>query len=193
MTRKLIAATAIALPLIAGGCMQHHWAPGPEATKSFGVASGQCKLVALSGGSYTAASGSPQFVGTAMGAAAIGGAIRQQNTYNACMEAQGFVEADQQQAQPAEAQTVHATAVSVETDETIIAKAQRTCAAMDPSLGDFYKKCVAERSPRGYGGGLSAAPPRGQLAALRWQSAKKGQATSSACFRGRPAPRRRSP
>ncbi len=86
-----------ALCMLATGCVQHNWAAGPDATIPFGRASGQCKLAAMgaAGGGFVGAAGSPRFVATAVGAGliagAIGSAVRQQNTYNACLEAQGFV------------------------------------------------------------------------------------------------------
>ncbi len=86
-----------ALCLLATGCVQHQWAAGPDATVPFGRASGQCKMIAMGqgGGGFVGAYGSPRFVATAVGvglvAGAIGSAVRQQNTYNACMEASGFV------------------------------------------------------------------------------------------------------
>jgi hypothetical protein len=96
LTRRLglIVATAALLC----GCAAHTWAPGPQVSGNFGATSGRCKLVAMgapSGGGFVAASGSPRFVGTVVGASvlagAIGSAVRQQNIYNACMEANGFV------------------------------------------------------------------------------------------------------
>ena len=99
------------------------------------------------------ASGSPQFVGTAVGSAqignAIGGAVRQQNIFNACMEAQGFVATDQ----PGEKPPAASLPSTLETDETIIERARVTCSSMDPTLGAFYAECVAERSPRSEHGG----------------------------------------
>jgi hypothetical protein len=146
----------VALGLIPG-CVQHTWAPGPEVTKSLGVASGECKLVAISGaggGGYVVASGSPQFVGTAVGSAqignAVGTAVRQQNIFNACMEAQGFVATDQSGANLPRAAETNET---METDETVRQRAQATCASMDHMLGAFYTRCVAERSPRSEHGG----------------------------------------
>jgi hypothetical protein len=82
-----------------GACAQYSWVPGPAAAgKDFNVAQGQCKLVAMGmptgdGGFY--AQGSPKFVAISTGAyalgSAIGSAVRTQNAFNACMEAQGFV------------------------------------------------------------------------------------------------------
>jgi hypothetical protein len=58
---------------------------------------------APTGGGFVAASGNPRFVGAFVSASvlasAIGSAVRQQNIYNACMEANGFVAVDQQAAQ----------------------------------------------------------------------------------------------
>jgi hypothetical protein len=100
MFKPMAIATAIAVSLCA--CAGHTWAPGPNQTAAdFGSTSGQCKLMAMSGGSgggFVGASGSPRFVGTFVGASvlagAIGSAVRQQNIYNACMEANGFVAVD---------------------------------------------------------------------------------------------------
>lgn len=81
-------------------CAQHTWAPGPSATGDFGVVSGQCKLMAMSGqtSGYVAASGSTRFVAAAVGTSVLVGgiasAVHQQNIYNACMEASGFVVTD---------------------------------------------------------------------------------------------------
>jgi hypothetical protein len=92
---------ALALAVGLGGCAQTtYWMPGPHQDASnFGQVNGQCKMVAMgadSGGGFAYAQGSPQFVGTYLGAvtvaSAIGSAVRQQNAYSACMEAQGFVE-----------------------------------------------------------------------------------------------------
>jgi hypothetical protein len=93
---------ALALGVGLAGCAQHVWAPGPsQKAENFDQASGQCKMVAMganSGGGFAYAQGSPQFVGSYLGAVtvagAIGGAVREQNAYNACMEANGFVVAD---------------------------------------------------------------------------------------------------
>jgi hypothetical protein len=89
------------LCLLSSGCVSHNWVPGPNATGDSGMTSGRCKLAALSGESsgFVAASGNPRFVGIAVGSAMIGQgistAVRQQNIYNACMEASGFVAADE--------------------------------------------------------------------------------------------------
>jgi hypothetical protein len=100
MYRITIAAAGLAVAL--SGCVQHTWAPGPQQIAgNFGQVSGQCKLMALSGGTgggFVAAHGSPQFVGAFVGASviagAIGSAVQQNNIYNACMEANGFITAD---------------------------------------------------------------------------------------------------
>jgi hypothetical protein len=96
-----LGAVSLAVAALAG-CAKHTWAPGPGATMPFGQVSGQCKLMAINGqtSGFVAASGSPKFVAAAVGGAAlgsaIGNAVRQQNIYNACMEANGFVVADGQ-------------------------------------------------------------------------------------------------
>ena len=48
------------------------------------------------GGRVIHAQGSPQFVGTSVVGNDVGGAIREVNTYDACMEASGFQKADNQ-------------------------------------------------------------------------------------------------
>jgi hypothetical protein len=92
-----------AIAFATSGCVASHtWAPGPhQSAASFTETSGRCKLASMganSGDSFAYAQGSPQFVGSYLGAVTIASAIgshnRQQNTYNACMEAAGFVEAD---------------------------------------------------------------------------------------------------
>jgi hypothetical protein len=86
--------------LLMSACVNHTWAPGPQAAGDFGVVSGQCKLLAMSGGSsnFIGASGSPRFVGAVVGGSILGSAVstavRQNEIYNACMESQGFVVAD---------------------------------------------------------------------------------------------------
>jgi hypothetical protein len=92
---------AAALMFGLAGCAQHTWAPGPQAAGTFGQVSGQCKLLAISGGGgggFVGASGSPKFVGAVVGssilAGAVGSAIQQNKIFNACMEAQGFEVAD---------------------------------------------------------------------------------------------------
>jgi hypothetical protein len=99
---KVAAAGAIALALC--GCVASHtWAPGPhQSAANFSETSGRCKLAAMgaadSGSSFAYAQGSPQFVGSYLGAVTIAGVVgahnRGQSAYNACMEASGFVEAD---------------------------------------------------------------------------------------------------
>jgi hypothetical protein len=90
MSRLKLAAVAAGL-LALTGCVQHVWAPAPGTTKTFGVASGECKLTALGAQREFGAVGAPAYVlGAAIGHA-IGNAVRTNVTYNACMEAQGFV------------------------------------------------------------------------------------------------------
>jgi len=93
-----------AVALATSGCVASHtWAPGPhQSAANFAETSGRCKLVSMgaadSGGGFAYAQGSPQFVGSYLGAVTIASAIgahnRGQGSYNACMEANGFVEAD---------------------------------------------------------------------------------------------------
>ena len=93
-----------AVALATSGCVASHtWAPGPhQSAANFTETSGRCKLVSMgaadSGGGFAYAQGSPQFVGSYLGAvtaaSAIGAHNRGQGAYNACMEANGFVEAD---------------------------------------------------------------------------------------------------
>jgi hypothetical protein len=93
--------TAAALAVALSGCVQHTWMPGPQTSADFGSTSGQCKLMAMSGGSgggFVAASGRPAFVGAFVGASvlasAVGSAVQQNQIYNACMESNGFVAVD---------------------------------------------------------------------------------------------------
>jgi hypothetical protein len=86
------------------GCVAHTWAPGPNQTAAnFGQASGQCKLMAMGAGTtngFVGAAGRPAFVGAFVSASilasAAASAVRQNQAYNACMEASGFVAADGQ-------------------------------------------------------------------------------------------------
>jgi hypothetical protein len=101
MRRTLFASTVIAVAL--SGCVASHtWAPGPhQSAANFTEVKGRCELLAAgadNGGGFAYAQGSPQFVGSYLGAAAVASAIdshnRQQSVMNACMEANGFVIAD---------------------------------------------------------------------------------------------------
>jgi hypothetical protein len=100
MAKRAPAALVMALAMT--GCVTHTWVPGlNQSAANFGQASGQCKLVAMGVERPTEAfaSGNTRFVATYLGAVtvagAIGNAVRENQAYNACMEAQGFVEADQ--------------------------------------------------------------------------------------------------
>jgi hypothetical protein len=89
MYRTFIAAALATTTLT--GCVNHTWAPGPTANMPFAQASGQCKMAALGSQEGFAAVGRPAFVvGSAIGNA-IGNAVRANATFNACLEAQGFV------------------------------------------------------------------------------------------------------
>ncbi len=89
-------AVIIAICLLATGCVQHQWAPGPGTDPAaFGRANGECKLAAMGVGNsnFAAASGryALAFVGASMLASSIGNAVRQHQAYEACLEASGFV------------------------------------------------------------------------------------------------------
>lgn len=94
MLRKTAAVAMVAVALT--GCVSHTWAPGPGATLPFGQASGQCKLAALGSQEGFIAVGNANYVAGAALGNAIGNAVRTNVTYNACMEAQGFVAVDGQ-------------------------------------------------------------------------------------------------
>jgi len=133
VTRRPVIMLAV---LAATGCTQHTWAPGPSAVGDFGVVAGRCKLMAMSGqtSGYVAASGSPKFVAAAVGggilAGGIASAVREQNIFNACMEASGFVAVDAQPAQTASAQPLAALAHPGTT-------AARGRAEFGAAVGDF--------------------------------------------------------
>jgi hypothetical protein len=136
----IAAITGLAL----SGCASHSWAPGPgQNAAAFGPASGQCKLVAMSGGSgggFVAARGSPQFVGAVVGGSvllgAIGSAVRQHNIYEACMEANGFIAVD-----PA-APVAAAPIAAVATTPSVIGVPQPVPAAL-PSYSTAYSPVPA--------------------------------------------------
>lgn len=106
MLTKLRLTAGLLVAITTSACAQHTWAPGPSATGDFGVVSGQCKLMAMSGqtSGYVSASGSPRFVAAAVGTSVLVGsiasAVHQQKIYNACMEASGFVVTDGGSAPP---------------------------------------------------------------------------------------------
>jgi hypothetical protein len=58
----------------------HQWLPGPQATETWAVASGRCKMLALQA--------EPRGTGGLLGGA--GEASRRQTVYNACLESAGF-------------------------------------------------------------------------------------------------------
>ena len=91
--RNVLIAVAVAAALT--GCVQHQWAYGPTASMPFEQASGQCKLAAMGAQQGYLAIGRPSFVAGAALGNALGNAVRVNTAYNACMEAQGFVVADQ--------------------------------------------------------------------------------------------------
>jgi hypothetical protein len=123
MAKKATAALVMALAMT--GCVTHTWVPGVnQSAANFGQASGQCKLVAMGVERPTAAfaSGNTRFVATYLGAVtvagAIGNAVRENQAYNACMEAQGFVEADQATPTPLAATVPAATVAIASTAQT---------------------------------------------------------------------------
>ena len=91
MTFKLSIAL-IGLGVALTGCNysynSHNWAPGPQATGDLGIVSGKCKLLALESPHTSVSYETTDLSGI------ISGPIRQQNIYNACMEANGFVATD---------------------------------------------------------------------------------------------------
>src|SRR5690349_1720365 len=72
---------------ILSGCAAHTWAPGPNASMPFEQASGHCKLAAMSGQRSFVAVGSASYVAGASIGNGIGNVIRENQIYNACMEA----------------------------------------------------------------------------------------------------------
>jgi hypothetical protein len=96
LIRKVTTAVVMAVGL--SGCVYHQWAYGPTASMPFEQASGQCKLAAMGSQQGFVAVGRPAFVAGAAIGNGIGNAVRANQTYNACMEAQGFVAVDSQQA-----------------------------------------------------------------------------------------------
>jgi PDZ domain len=98
--RKL---TSIIVVTLLGGCVTHTFVPGPGMSAiDFEPDSAQCRL--FSRGAQTGfafgASGSPQYVGAAMGGAAlgyaIGSAVEKNQNFNDCMQAHGWRVADGQ-------------------------------------------------------------------------------------------------
>ncbi|HTV90145.1 MAG TPA: hypothetical protein VME41_14115 [Stellaceae bacterium] len=89
-------ALSITLLVLTTGCVTHTWAPGPTATMPFEQASGRCKLVAMGADQgFVAVGNANEVAGAAIGNG-LGNAIRENQAYNACMEAMGFVATDTQ-------------------------------------------------------------------------------------------------
>jgi hypothetical protein len=82
--------TILALTLVAA-CQPINYVPGPGATMPQGQAMGQCKLAALNSDRGYMAMGNSYYVAGAALGNALGNAARSYATYNACMEAQGFI------------------------------------------------------------------------------------------------------
>lgn len=97
MNRHVAAAGALALALTLSACAEA-WAPPPGDNGSdLSVQAAQCRLFARGSapsGGFIAASGSPRFVGTTLGAyalgSAIGAAIAIHQNYDDCMQARGW-------------------------------------------------------------------------------------------------------
>jgi hypothetical protein len=104
------------MPVLLGlaACVQRTWVPGPQATAPFGMASGQCQMMALNGYQPVAAAVPPSQPAVVynnstsrnviqlpsdtrwgdMGAGlgnGIATGIRSAQMYNSCMQAQGYV------------------------------------------------------------------------------------------------------
>ena len=91
----------LAAALMLSACVQHTWVPGPQIAAPPGVAQGQCKLAAMGApgaGGFIGAVGSPAFVGATLGAGLVTSvlitAVRQNEMFNSCMEAQGYIAAN---------------------------------------------------------------------------------------------------
>jgi len=97
--------------LFLGGCSTYTWAPGPSAQGTYEQASGKCRLLASTDQTSFYAQGSTSYVAGAALGAAVGQAVRQQNDFNNCMLASGWVptgkdDAATQSAQKAEGEAV---------------------------------------------------------------------------------------
>jgi hypothetical protein len=93
---------ALAGMLVTAGCVQHVWAPGPDAHGTFDEQSARCRLVARAGERGYIAFGSSSYVAGAAIGNAIGNAVRAQADFNDCMAASGWLAVDTAPA-PAEA------------------------------------------------------------------------------------------
>lgn len=89
--KHLKTTTAILAVTLIAGCVPVQYVPGPGATMPQNQAQGQCKLAALNSDRGYMAFGNSTYVASAALGNAIGNAARSYATYNACMEAQGFI------------------------------------------------------------------------------------------------------
>lgn len=94
---RICGAVLGAAAVLLSGCVNHDFAPGPGMLVSdFEPESARCRIFARSNQSGFAfgAAGSPRFVATAVGGAAIGagiaGAVQNNQNYNDCMMARGW-------------------------------------------------------------------------------------------------------
>jgi hypothetical protein len=102
----LLNAVAALTLLGMAACTSHTWAPPPGGSPvSYDQQAAQCRLFARGitpSGGFVAAAGRPAFVGAFVGSAvlaqSIAGAVATQNNFNDCMFASGWVAVDQQPA-----------------------------------------------------------------------------------------------
>lgn len=111
---KLFSTWPIRLAALAGllavaGCVQHVWAPGPDAHGTFAEQSARCRLMARADERGYIAFGSSSYVAGAAIGNAIGNAVRAQADFNDCMAASGWLAVD---AAPASAEATAAGAPS---------------------------------------------------------------------------------
>ena len=85
-----------ACALLLTGCATHNWAPGPGMEgANVGAAKAKCDYIARHGGGSFEASGSTKYVVGAAVGFAIGESIRANQDFNDCMQANGWLIADQ--------------------------------------------------------------------------------------------------
>ena len=90
-TRPIRLAALAGLLVAAAGCVQHIWAPGPDAQGTFDEQSARCRLLARAGERGYIAFGSSGYVAGATIGNAIGNAVRAQADFNDCMTASGWL------------------------------------------------------------------------------------------------------
>ena len=82
--RPIRLAALAGLLVAAAGCVQHIWAPGPDAQGTFDEQSARCQLLARAGERGYIAFGSSSYVADAAIGNAIGNAVRAQADFNDC-------------------------------------------------------------------------------------------------------------